>query len=143
MTRANRADEEIKRLESDNAALKEELQRSKSTTSRTSKTNKKEAEILLYSCGYSALTDEHKTQLDRVAERIDASSDKIFKVEGFADSSTGTPSVNERLAKKRARIVADYLIEKGVDANRLEVGSCGTAPCNIGCPEHNRVVVIY
>ncbi|MGN0092751.1 MAG: OmpA family protein [Alistipes sp.] len=142
MTRANRADEEIKRLESDNAALKEELQRSKST-SRTSKNDKKEAEILLYACGYSALTDEHKIQLDRVAERIDASSDKVFKIVGFADRGTGTPSANKRLAEKRARIVADYLIEKGVDANRLEVGSCGTAPCNIGCPEHNRVVAIY
>ena len=141
-TKANRADEEIKRLESENAALKEELQHSKSA-SKTSKTGKKEAEILLYACGYSALTDEHKTQLDRVAERINASSDKIFKVDVFANSSTGTPSVNERLAEKRARIAADYLIEKGFDANRLEVDSCGTAPCTIGCPEHNRVVAIY
>lgn len=142
MAIANRADADVKRLESENAALKEELQRSKSAL-KSDKNDAKEAEILLYACGYSTLTAEHKMQLDKIAAEINDSPDRIFKVEGFADSKTGTPSVNERLAEKRARIVADYLIEKGVDANRLEVGCCGTAPCAIGCPEHNRVVVIY
>lgn len=150
--RANRAAEEVRRLEEENASLKERLKGGRTATEETSSPADSTAtadavgtynEVLLYACGYSTLTNEHKKQLDAVAEHIKGTSDKVFCVDGFADGKTGSRQANARLAGKRARIAANYLISCGVDASRLKVGNCGTALCNIGSPAHNRIVAIY
>lgn len=98
---------------------------------------------VLYECGYSALTADHKARLNNIAEHIKSTDNKVFCIDGFADKATGSPQANERLARKRARIVADYLIGRGVEPARLKVGCCGTASCNMGDAAHNRAVAIY
>ena len=100
-------------------------------------------EMLFYAYGYSVLSSTNKKRLDLIAEHIKASDKKVFRVDGFADKQTGTPKANARLAGKRARIAADYLVSKGVDRNRLDVRNCGTTDCPFGKPAHNRIVVIY
>ena len=146
--RANCAAEDVRKLEEENTSLKERLRNCKKAAEAATAHAGNTAvgnynEILLYACGYSTLTDEHKKQLDAVAEHINGTSGKVFCVDGFADSDTGSREANIRLAGKRAHIAADYLISCGVDASRLKVGNCGTTPCNIGKAAHNRVVVIY
>jgi len=100
-------------------------------------------EMLFYTYGYSVLSDTNKKRLDLIAERIKNSDKPVFRVDGFADPQTGSKKANDRLAGKRAKIAADYLISKGVDASRLDVRNCGTTECPFGKPNHNRIVVIY
>ncbi len=100
-------------------------------------------EMLFYAYGYSTLSSTNKKRLDLIAEHIKASDKQVFRVDGFADKQTGSQKANERLAGKRARIAADYLVSKGVDRSRLDVRNCGTTDCPFGKPSHNRIVVVY
>lgn len=100
-------------------------------------------EMLFYNYGYSVLSDTNKKRLDLIAEHIKNSDKPVFRVDGFADPQTGSKKANARLAGKRAKIAADYLVSKGVDASRLDVRNCGTTECPFGKPNHNRIVVIY
>lgn len=152
--RAKLAGDEVRRLEAENAALRDKLQKKSTPAAPSARTaDKSTADVkidgkdciglLLYECGYSALTADHKARLNNIAEHIKSTDEKVFCIDGFADKATGSPQANERLARKRARIVADYLIGRGVEPARLNVGCCGTASCNMGDAAHNRVVAIY
>lgn len=101
-------------------------------------------EILFYLYGYGTLSADNKTRLDLLAEHIkQSSSDRVFRIEGFADPQTGTEKCNMRLAEKRARLAYDYLISKGVDESKLEWKSGGTTHLPFKHKEQNRVVVIF
>lgn len=61
-------------------------------------------EILFYLYGYGILSADNKARLDLLAEHIKkCSSDRVFRIEGFADPQTGSEKYNLRLAAKRAR----------------------------------------
>lgn len=100
-------------------------------------------EMIFYSYGYGVLTDTAKKRLDLIAEHIKNSKKPVFKIDGFSDPETGSQSCNIRLAEKRARLVYEYLLSKGVPADRMVYRNCGTQNCPFGKPRHNRIVVIY
>lgn len=101
-------------------------------------------EILFYLYGYGILSADNKARLDLLAEHIKkCSSDRVFRIEGFADPQTGTEKCNLRLAEKRARLAYDYLISKGVSESQLEWKSGGTTNLPFQHQEQNRVVVIF
>lgn len=114
-------------------------------------TNAKEAiesgnynELLFYLYGYGILSTDNKARLDLLADHINKShSDRIFRIEGFADPQTGTEKCNMKLAAKRARLAYDYLISKGVDPAKLEWINGGTTNLPFNHKEQNRVVVIF
>ena len=68
--------------------------------------------------GTAKLTDKDKANLDAVAETIKADGNKYI-IEGYADKQTGSKSWNTKLAQKRADVVKNYLVSKGVEADRL------------------------
>lgn len=101
-------------------------------------------EILFYLYGYGILSADNKARLDLLAEHIKkSSSDRVFRIEGFADPQTGTEKCNLRLAEKRARLAYDYLVSKGVDPAKLEWINGGTKNLPFQHKEQNRVVVIF
>ncbi len=64
-------------------------------------------------------------------------------VTGYADKGTGTSKINAELAQKRARIVADELINKyGISADRLSVDSKGSEVQPFTTNDWNRVVIM-
>lgn len=146
------ADQQAKALEAAEklAAEKDEALKEAMAKKKAQAASAKEAvetdnydEMLFYAYGYSVLSDTNKKRLDLIAEHIKNSDKQVFRVDGFADPQTGSKKANARLAGKRAKIAADYLISKGVDASRLDVRNCGTTECPFGKPNHNRIVVIY
>lgn len=101
-------------------------------------------ELLFYLYGYGILSADNKARLDLLADHINKShSDRIFRIEGFADPQTGTEKCNMKLAAKRARLAYDYLISKGVDPAKLEWINGGTTNLPFNHKEQNRVVVIF
>ena len=67
----------------------------------------------------AALGQAHHEALDQVAELLaDYYPTMRLRLEGHADGE-GTKAANERLSEQRARAVADYLIGKGIDRERL------------------------
>ena len=59
----------------------------------------------------SILTDESKSDLDKLAGDVKADKRFIIAVEGYTDS-TGTRAYNEALSQKRADSVVHYLVSK-------------------------------
>ncbi|WP_425483469.1 peptidoglycan-associated lipoprotein Pal [Ancylobacter pratisalsi] len=83
--------------------------------------------------------------LDKQAQWLNHYSKYTFTIEGHADER-GTREYNIALGARRAQSVRDYLVSRGVDANRMRTISYGkerpVAVCNdISCWSQNRRVV--
>ena len=73
---------------------------------------------VLFDIGKSSLPCELKTSLARVAGILLVYRDSQIIVEGHTDN-TGSAEFNQTLSEERARNVMEFLIEIGVDENRL------------------------
>ena len=84
--------------------------------------------MVLFSIGRSEIKSKHTQHLDEIAEIMIANPQSTFTLEGNTDT-TGPDKLNERLAVDRAEVIKNYLVKKGVDANRLStVGNSDTKP---------------
>lgn len=77
-----------------------------------------------FETGRAVLTAESQTILDRVAESLVASPEVNVEVQGHTDN-TGSLATNNRISQSRADAVRQYLISKGVAANRLTARGYG------------------
>jgi outer membrane protein OmpA-like peptidoglycan-associated protein len=76
---------------------------------------------LLFPSGQSELTPTAQQSLDAVSYEIaQQPSDTKWLVEGYTDAQ-GEEQLNQRLSEKRAQAVADDLIGRGVQPDRLSV----------------------
>lgn len=73
---------------------------------------------VFFNIGSAKLTDYAKASLDQFVANVKDGSAK-FTVKGYADKETGSAEFNQKLSEKRAKAVADYLIEKGIDPSRI------------------------
>lgn len=73
---------------------------------------------VFFNIGSAKLTDYAKASLDQFVANVKDSSVK-FSVTGYADKETGSAKFNQQLSEQRAKAVADYLIEHGIDASRI------------------------
>lgn len=111
------------------------------------------AEDFIVNVGRRIFFSENSDDLDETAR---ATLDKQFeflktytrykaKIEGFADEK-GTAEFNMKLSQRRAEAARDYLLAKGLPANRMRVKAFGNTrkvnDCNdISCWAQNRRVV--
>jgi OOP family OmpA-OmpF porin len=75
--------------------------------------------LLHFKLGKSELTDQSMSDLNRVAEKLKANPDVRVMVAAFTDSS-GSAELNKRLSLKRANMVKDMLVAKGVKPENLK-----------------------
>jgi outer membrane protein OmpA-like peptidoglycan-associated protein len=68
-----------------------------------------------------------QSSLDKLAAVISKYDRTVVHIIGHTDS-TGPDDYNQRLSERRARAVADYLISRGVDPNRLRTEGRGARP---------------
>ncbi len=91
------------------------------------------------------LTAQSRTTLDRQAQWLQQYSRYTFTIEGHADER-GTREYNIALGARRAAVVRDYLVSRGVATNRMRTISYGkerpVAVCDdISCWSQNRRAV--
>ena len=72
----------------------------------------------------SELTPESSESLDKVVAAMNDYPDLRIEVQAHTDSM-GEAAYNQSLSEKRARSVRDYLVGKGIAANRIEVKGYG------------------
>lgn len=66
------------------------------------------------------LSEQDKGLLDNMAYYLNSSSEHVvLTIEGHT-SMRGTDESNEKLSKKRAKTITEYLVSKGVDQSRIE-----------------------
>lgn len=74
-----------------------------------------------FPAGGSRLSAAEKAQLDRLAEYVSLDTDfEHIKISSFTDSR-GLRRINKAVAQKRANMVKNYLVEKGVNPKRFVV----------------------
>ena len=91
------------------------------------------------------LTPQSRATLDKQAQWLQQYGNYMFTVEGHADER-GTREYNIALGARRATTTHDYLVSRGVAANRMKTISYGkerpVAVCNdISCWSQNRRAV--
>ncbi len=64
--------------------------------------------------------------LEQVAAFADACRDTLVSITGHTDSS-GDENYNRALSLARAKVVADWLQESGIEGDRLEVAGVGSS----------------
>ena len=85
---------------------------------------------VLFDLNKSTLKPAGKTELDKISAEVQkiASKDKTVKVTGHADR-LGSDAYNQKLSEARAKTVASYLNEKGVNGAKVVTEGKGeTAP---------------
>lgn len=73
---------------------------------------------LLFDTGKTALKPGAKTTLGRVADQLKNESGVKILVEGHTDN-VGTTAKNQELSEKRANAVREYLVSRGINADRI------------------------
>jgi OOP family OmpA-OmpF porin len=81
-------------------------------------------EGVTFATGSADLTGDSRTVLDIVAESLRGNPDVRVEVAGHTDI-TGSAATNRRLSQARAESVRDYLISKGVPADRMTARGYG------------------
>ena len=79
---------------------------------------------VLFTSGRSTLLANARPKLDEVATALQKSDAEKFVVEGHTDS-IGSDATNEELSYRRAQTVHDYLIERGVPAQKIRAVGYG------------------
>ncbi|GAA0190450.1 hypothetical protein GCM10009122_52030 [Fulvivirga kasyanovii] len=73
---------------------------------------------IFFNTDQSAIKDEHQAELDSIIRLVNKHDVLNIDIAGFA-SSDGNPRYNLELSHKRALIVLDYLVSKGVSEERI------------------------
>ncbi|MFC6191761.1 OmpA family protein [Dyadobacter subterraneus] len=71
------------------------------------------------------LPPDSENYLDSLAEWISANKDKSLSINGYTDN-VGNASLNLTLSEYRVRVITRYLVNKGVDENRIKAQGLGS-----------------
>jgi peptidoglycan-associated lipoprotein len=96
-----------------------------------------------FSYGGWGLTRGTRAALEKTGKWLVQNADVSVTLEGHADPA-GNPDANQALGEARAERVKKFLVEKGVDASRMEVVSHGSSKLKYGGsdPRNRRVMII-
>jgi outer membrane protein OmpA-like peptidoglycan-associated protein len=77
----------------------------------------------------SQLKSKHRRRLNELADQVMSDPDAELDIVGHTDSS-GPESLNKKLSNNRAKAVRDYLLERGVRADKIKsvTGKAATEP---------------
>lgn len=81
-------------------------------------------EGLAFETGKSVIKKSSYAHLNLLAEMLKEKADYQVQLSGYTDN-TGSAATNLALSKKRAEAVKDYLVSKGIDANRIAAEGYG------------------
>lgn len=80
---------------------------------------------LLFETNKSTLRSEHFATLNSIVKYLVLHPERSVKISGHTDN-TGSEAHNLTLSKRRADVVAEYLVDNGVDINRVETSGLGS-----------------
>lgn len=99
--------------------------------------------VVFFQINSSKLSLKEKIRLDIKADQIkNGPKDKVYHIAGHADPQTGNAKINQRLSDARAKVVYDYLVSQGVNADQLTYKGEGDKVEPYTTRETNRVVIV-
>ncbi len=103
---------------------------------------------ILFAPASSSLSSDGVATLDKASRLYRAGNPIVMIVSGTADN-TGNPASNLTLSERRARVVLEGLVERGIPVGRLQLLAAGvTEPAvktgpNVPEPENRRVDITW
>src|SRR5690606_27120723 len=79
---------------------------------------------IFFDSGKSSLQTESLAELEKIKEFLASSPTLKVRINGHTDN-VGNATVNKILSKKRAQAVIDFLVQNGVEENRLSAEGYG------------------
>jgi len=79
---------------------------------------------IAFDSGQAAIRPNFRSALDNFAQSLQQNPSTTVTIVGHTDS-TGSPAVNEPLSLQRADATRDYLVTRGVAANRFQIDGRG------------------
>lgn len=93
---------------------------------------------VLFEVNKSTLRSEHFGTLNPIVEYLVSHPERSVKISGHTDN-TGGEAHNLALSKRRADVVAEYLVSNGVDINRVETFGFGSGkPIDVNTTDRGR-----
>jgi len=80
---------------------------------------------VFFATGKAVLKKESKTELDNLLKLMNDAPSLKLEISGHTDN-TGSDAVNQKLSERRAKAVVDYLVSKGISADRLTYKGYGS-----------------
>jgi outer membrane protein OmpA-like peptidoglycan-associated protein len=74
---------------------------------------------ILYDFDKSDIRDTAEYELEKIVSVLKAHPDIVIKIEAHTDAR-GTKSYNRKLSDRRAKVTRDYIISRGISADRIE-----------------------
>jgi len=85
-----------------------------------------EAHAVRFAVNSAVLHADGKKELDKLADFLNTHSTIKIRLDGYTDAS-GNDKINIPLSQKRAASAKDYLVSKGISADRIETEGHGSA----------------
>lgn len=92
---------------------------------------------IFFNTDQSSIKDVHQSELDSIVQLLNKYDVLSIDIEGWA-SKDGNPRYNLQLSQKRALIVLDYFIAKGINEDRIIARGYGSVKEEDGDPEEHR-----
>ncbi len=89
---------------------------------------------VLFDFDKAVIKDAFKPELDRIAELLQKNPEVRVFVDGYTDTM-GPAEYNMDLSKRRAQAVADYLVGRGIDRDRITVRAFGETKLAVPTPD--------
>ena len=100
------------------------------------------ATTIFFTIGSTKVSDQEMVNIENYAKFIKANPDNTFQITGYADNTTGSAQINDKLSRQRAENVADILVTRfGIDRSKLKVDHKGGTG-EFGAPALCRIVKI-
>lgn len=98
--------------------------------------------VVVFKLGSAKLEQNQEINIYNAAKYLQDNSKLNVTVTGYADKSTGSAAINQRLSEQRAKAVADILINKyGIDKSRITTEASGDKVQPFQIDAWNRVVI--
>ena len=100
--------------------------------------------VVFFRINSATIDKGQQVSIYNTAEYMKANSDATVKVVAYADRQTGNPDYNMALSERRAKAVADALInEYGIDSSRISVDWKGDTEQPYAENDWNRVAIFF
>jgi outer membrane protein OmpA-like peptidoglycan-associated protein len=100
--------------------------------------------VVFFRLGSAVIDKNQEVSIFNTAKYLQDNTSKKVKIVGYADKKTGTASVNMKLSEKRAKNVANALINKyNIASNRVTVEWKGDTEQPYAENEWNRVAIFF
>lgn len=102
----------------------------------------KATENIFFDLGEAGMKSDQAAKIDKIVKFANDNPDAKITLTGYADKATGTADINRKLSEKRAAMVKQALVKKGVKANRITTDYKGDTVQPFANNDDNRAVIV-